>query len=198
MINSNLETMKQLKFIIAFLAITNFANAQVSIGGKQLVEGNSTILDFNSTFEGKKATDATANNTFGIILPSVASEPVITIQNQDVQSANNGTFVFDKSTKKVKMFENNKWRDLSETGSDSRIVSNNSDDTSQNQGAIIGSATSSAKGVLVLESADKAMILPRIDKPHTSVKNPYAGMMCFDTASKTLAVFDGTNWNYWK
>lgn len=198
MINSNLETMKQLKFIIAFLAITNFANAQVSIGGKQSVEGNSTILDFNSTFDGKKATDATANNTFGIILPSVASEPVITIQNQDVQSANNGTFVFDKSTKKVKMFENNKWRDLSETGSDSRIVSNNSDDTSQNQGAIIGSATSSAKGVLVLESADKAMILPRIDKPHTSVKNPYAGMMCFDTASKTLAVFDGTNWNYWK
>lgn len=198
MINSNLETMKQLKFIIAFLAITNFANAQVSIGGKQSVEGNSTILDFNSTFDGKKATDATANNTFGIILPSVASEPVITVQNQDVQSANNGTFVFDKSTKKVKMFENNKWRDLSETGSDSRIVSNNSDDTSQNQGAIIGSATSSAKGVLVLESADKAMILPRIDKPHTSVKNPYAGMMCFDTASKTLAVFDGTNWNYWK
>ena len=190
--------MKQLKFIIAFLAITNFANAQVSIGGKQLVEGNSTILDFNSTFDGKKATDATANNTFGIILPSVASEPVITVQNQDVQSANNGTFVFDKSTKKVKMFENNKWRDLSETGGDSRIVSNNSDDTSQNQGAIIGSATSSAKGVLVLESADKAMILPRIDKPHTSVKNPYAGMMCFDTASKTLAVFDGTNWNYWK
>ena len=198
MINSNLETMKHLKFIIAFLAITNFANAQVSIGGKQSVEGNSTILDFNSTFDGKKATDATANNTFGIILPSVASEPVITIQNQDVQSANNGTFVFDKSTKKVKMFENNKWRDLSETGSDSRIVSNNSDDTSQNQGAIIGSATSSVKGVLVLESADKAMILPRIDKPHTSVKNPYAGMMCFDTASKTLAVFDGTNWNYWK
>jgi hypothetical protein len=57
---------------------------------------------------------------------------------------------------------------------------------------------SNAKGVLVLESADKAMILPKITNPHTTVKNPYPGMMCYDLTSKSLAVFDGANWNYWK
>ena len=37
-----------------------------------------------------------------------------------------------------------------------------------------------------------------IGYPHLNVKSPYPGMMCFDTVSNTLAVFDGENWNYWK
>ena len=176
-------------YSIVFFGLTNFANAQVSIGGKQSVEGNSTILDFNNT----------STNTNGIILPAVTSEPVIPAVGATQSSPNNGTFVYDKAAKTVKMYEDNKWKDLSDAGNDTKIIANTSDETiTTDFGAIIGAETSAAKGVLILESADKAMILPRINKPEENVKSPYPGMICYDTASKTLAVFDGTNWNYWK
>lgn len=162
-------------------------NAQVSIGGNQVVEGTATILDFNST----------ATNTKGIILPALEAEPVFTI-TPGISSPNNGTFIFDRAEKKVKMFENNDWVDLSAVGNESQISVNSSDESSSEQGVIIGSDTSFAKGVLVLESLNKGMILPKIANPHTSVESPYPGMMCFDTVSKSLAVFDGSVWNYWK
>lgn len=63
---------------------------------------------------------------------------------------------------------------------------------------VIGARETAVAGVLVLESADKAMVLPRVASPHLNVKSPYPGMMCYDTDSKTLAVFDGTVWNYWR
>ncbi|WP_148043492.1 hypothetical protein [Chryseobacterium sp. G0240] len=62
----------------------------------------------------------------------------------------------------------------------------------------MGASTSSAPGVLVLESANKALILPKVAAPHLNVKNPYPGMICYDTASKSMAVFDGLKWSYWK
>lgn len=177
--------MKKHILIVALCSLSAIANAQVSIGGKQSVEGTSTILDFNST----------TTNTNGIILPAVL----------DISSAlatstanNNGTFLFDVSTQKVKMYENNAWVDLSGAGNSAVISANVSAEGSGNQGVIIGSGTSSAKGVLVLESSDKAMILPRIATPHLAVKSPYPGMICYDTTSKTMALFDGIVWNYWK
>ena len=111
---------------------------------------------------------------------------------------NNGTFLFDRSDNKVKMFENNTWINLTDTGSSSSIVVNTSAESGNSQGVIIGAENSSAEGILVLESADKAMILPRIEDPHLNVKSPYPGMMCYDTKSKSLAVFNGYLWNYWK
>lgn len=177
--------MKKIIFTITFFSLVNFANAQVSIGGKQSVEGNSTILDFNST----------AANTNGIILPAVEN---LIKALATTPAENNGTFLFDRNTGIVKMYENNKWVNLSGTGSSALITVNTTTESPQNQGAIIGSRTSNAKGILVLESADKAMILPRIANPHLTVKGPYPGMMCFDTASNTIALFDGSVWNYWK
>ena len=165
--------------LVLFAAIA--ANGQVAIG-KEDINGSSTILDF---YDG-------ADNFRGIILPAVESAPT------DLTAANNGTFLFDTSDNKVKMFENEIWIDLSEEGDDTNLQINSSDENNQEQGVIIGSETSQAKGVLVLESADKALILPKIANPHTTVKSPYPGMMCYDTVSKSLAVFDGSVWNYWK
>lgn len=180
--------MKKLIYITLCFA-TSIINAQVSIGGNQNVNGNSTLLDF----AGNTATDASADqetaNFRGIILSAVDSSPSLT-------SANNGTFLFDKSTKKVRMFENSIWVDLTDEGSDENLVTNTSAEVGN--GTIIGADTSSATGVLVLESADKAVVLPQIKNPHLTVKGPYAGMMCYDTVSNSLAVFDGTNWSYWK
>ncbi|MCA6065913.1 hypothetical protein JI747_001905 [Chryseobacterium sp. RG1] len=168
-------------FFVLFI-FTTTAMAQVAVGGVQSVEGTSTILDFNNT----------PTNTNGIILSAVSSAPT------SFTSSNNGTFLFDRADSKVKMFENNTWVDLTDTGSSTSITVNTSSESSEPQGVIIGSNTSNATGVLVLESSNKALILPRIADPHLNVQKPYPGMICYDTVSKTLAAFDGINWSYWK
>ena len=170
------------------------ANAQVSIGGKKSVEGNSTLLDFNSDASGNKV-EGTGTNTFGIIVPAVED---LTKVLADAPENNHGTFLFDKNDSKMKMYEDGIWKNLGEAGDKTKLVSNTSAEQTSQHGTIIGSPTSDAKGALILESSNKAMILPRIANPHLTVKSPYAGMMCYDTVSKSLAVFDGANWNYWK
>ncbi|PIF46616.1 hypothetical protein CLU96_3654 [Chryseobacterium sp. 52] len=171
--------MKHIKNISIAVASVIFGSlsAQIAIE-KQTIDGNSTILDFNST----------SANTKGLILPAIQGLPA--------GNPANGTFIFDRSDDKVKVYENNTWKALSDTGNSSAILVNTSDETGN--GVVIGVQPGNADGVFVLEAPDKAMILPKIVSPHLNVKNPYPGMICYDTASKTLAVFDGTVWNYWK
>lgn len=177
--------MKKIIFTAVFgLIMINF-KAQVAIG-KTTVSNASVLLEFDNALTNKK----------GIILSGV--ENVNNALSATNPAANNGTFLFDRSDDRVKMYENQTWIVLSDPGSDSKITPNTSVETIQTQGAIIGSPTSNAKGVLVLESSNKALVLPWIQNPHLNVQNPYPGMMCYDTASRTLAVFDGTVWNYWK
>lgn len=168
--------MKKILYTTAALMLTSFATAQVAIG-KETINGASTLLDFEDS----------PSNFRGIILPAVMEAPT---------AVANGTFIFDKEDEKVKMYEKGDWVSLSDEGNGSGILPNTSDENGE--GVIIGSDTTDAIGVLVLESIDKAMILPKIANPHSTVKSPYPGMICYDTASKTLAVFDGINWNYWK
>ena len=177
--------MKKIIFT-AFLSFTIInINAQLAIG-KSNSGNTSVILEF----------DTSAANKKGIVLSAVQN--LNNVLSTTDPTANNGTFVFDKNDDTVKMYEKNTWINLSDVGSDAKITPNTTAETSANQGVIIGSATSSAKGVLVLEATNKAMVLPWIDKPHLNVKDPYPGMMCYDTASSSLAVFDGLVWNYWK
>lgn len=163
--------------IAAALMVFNSVFAQVAIG-KQTVDGNSTVLDF----------DNVPGNTKGLILPAISGFPTGTLVN--------GTMIFDITDNKVKVYENDTWKSLSDAGNSSTVVANNSAESGK--GVIMGDAVSTADGVLVLESQNKAMILPKITTPHLSVKNPYPGMICYDTTSKTLAIFDGSVWNYWK
>ena len=51
--------------------------------------------------------------------------------------------------------------DRSDTGDKSSIITNSSKDNGE--GVIVGSEKTDAKGILVLESTDKAIVLPRID-----------------------------------
>lgn len=181
------QKMKKLKYGFTIVILTSIAvRAQVAIG-KTSVVNSSIILDFDNSDSNKK----------GLILSAV--ENVNNALSTVSTAHNNGTFLFDKSDNKLKMYENNSWISLSDmTGNSSSIMANTSAEISSNSGVIIGSDTSAAKGVLVLESADKAMVLPWIQNPHINVKNPYPGMMCYDTSSRSLAVYDGSVWNYWK
>ncbi|MBV8325050.1 hypothetical protein [Chryseobacterium sp.] len=171
-----MKNIKNISIAAAFV-VSNSIFAQVAIE-KQTVDGNSTVLDFNNI----------TGNTKGLILPATSGLPTGALVN--------GTFVFDVTDNKVKVYENDVWKDLSDPGSSAAVVVNNTAETGK--GVIIGASSSTADGVLVLEAQDKAMILPKITTPHVNVKNPYPGMICYDTTSKTLAIFDGTVWNYWK
>ncbi|BFO67492.1 hypothetical protein [Chryseobacterium sp. KCF3-3] len=66
--------------------------------------------------------------------------------------------------------------------------------------AIIGNAASSVDGVLVLESPDKAMVLPIVTDVNNII-NPSPGMMVyvnFSPTTKRLAVFNGSKWSFWQ
>lgn len=187
--------MNKIIYTTILISLAILTNAQVSIGGKKSVEGTSTILDFNSPLSAN-TTSTTNDNTNGIILPAVNNTSKVLPINDLFH--NNGTFLFDKSDNKVKMYQNNEWVTMSKSGNSSKIIDNTSIDSDKSIGVIMGSSTSNAKGILILESSDKALILPRIANPDQNVKSPYVGMICYDTVDKSLAVFDGINWNYWK
>lgn len=167
---------KYLIISIIGLGLANTTNAQTGIETK--ITSPSAVLEFAS------------GTTKGIILPAVQTLPA---------SPANGTFLFDAgdAEKKIKMFENGGWVALSGTGNTTNIVSY-SGLTDNNKKTVMGALESNADGVLVLESTNKALVLPKVSNPHLTVKSPYPGMMCYDTDRNALAVFDGTVWNYWK
>lgn len=143
------------------------------------------------TADGSAVLDFATGTTKGIILPAVETLPA---------TPANGTFLFDKVAKIVKMYQNGAWTDLSGVGEIAGTVpvAPYSGTVDNGKQTVIGSRSTTVDGVLVLESADKALVLPKISNPHLNVKSPYPGMMCYDTNRKALAVFDGLVWNYWK
>lgn len=177
---------------ITFILLSNFLSAQVAIG-KESVDG-SGILDFQ---EFKQNDTGSAK---GIILP------IVQINDMNTTIAD-GTFAMDYDSKIVKVYQDGQWIDLTDEGSfdeqldGSTPIStaaeiNTSDDIGD--GVIIGDSTSTAEGALVLEATDKALILPKVYKPELNIKSPVAGTICYDTASDSLAIFDGKVWSYWK
>ncbi len=157
-------------YIAIALIMSEFCFSQIAIG-KSSVDGDG-LLDFVS------------GTTKGIILPKVES-----LNNQV------GSLVFDTSDNKVK-YNNGSWVDLS-INSGTSDITNQSSYTERGGGTIIGSDTSSAEGVLILESSDKALILPKIASPHLNVKSPSPGMICYDTDKDLLAIYNGIQWAFW-
>ena len=184
-----------------FLGSITLVNAQVIIGdvvGTASVK-TSVLLEF------------AANQNKGIIVPYVRTMPATPTE---------GTILLDASTAttaRVKYYNanaatgSNGWTDLS--GQDANLndptvladfateqpASITENATSK---AIIGSRTTTADGVLVLESATKAMLLPTVTDVQ-NIPSPSPGMMVYvkgvsPTFNKRLAVFNGAKWSYWK
>lgn len=166
-------------FILSVLSLMlcNIAQSQTAIEKK--TTDASSVLDFAT------------GTTKGIILPAVETLPA---------TPANGTFLFDKVAKIVKMYQGGVWVDLSGVGEIAGTVplAPYSGTVDNGKQTVMGSRSTTVDGVLVLESSDKALVLPKISNPHLNVKSPYPGMMCYDTDRKALAVFDGKVWNYWK
>jgi hypothetical protein len=124
----------------------------------------------------------------GIVLPMVEVLPI-------GAAATNGTFLIDKTDGRVKVRQNGVWVNLTRISNLSSYAVNPSADTSD--GVIIGAASSSASGVLVLESTSKALMLPKVASPHLNIKSPYPGLLCYDTDKNSIAIFNGESWYYW-
>ena len=184
--------MKNIFTIILLAAITG-VNAQVIIGnatGTAAVK-TSVLLEF--------ATGTGQNK--GIIVPYVRALPTGT-------ALVGGAIILDAvdATKaRMKYYNGTAWIDLSGQDADISTTLTSQPATSvveTGAKAIIGARTSTADGVLVLESIDKAMVLPTVADV-ADIPSPSPGMMVFvkgvtPNFNKRLAVFNGTKWSFWK
>jgi hypothetical protein len=153
-------------------------NAQTSIG-KTSIDG-SGILDFALNLKG------------GIVLPRVTEMPTT------AAAITNGTLLVnavDSNAITVQMRQNNAWVNVTDALSMPNLDLNTTADTGN--GVVIGSSSTNADGVLVLESVNKALILPKVSNIN-DYKNAIVGTMFYDLATKSLAVFDGNKWVLWK
>ncbi len=162
-----------------------FGSAQVFVNGTSTTTTNTTnssvLLEFQSGLNK------------GIILPWTSGE---------VADPANGTFILDTSARKVKVFSNNAWFDLSggartENAIDFTLQSAPFTESTDAK-VVIGEETSTADGILVLEATDKAMVLPKVEDPHLNIANPAPGMMVYDSVNNLLCLYNGTEWSYWK
>ncbi len=179
------EKMKKFKNAAAILLLVFNAtalSAQIGIGTTSITN-SSVLLEFS-------------NEAKGIIVPQVTSST----------GAPGGTFIFDINDKVLKVKEdknqgvNGNWTSLSNNSIPgiSHTFSNAGADVIGNNGVVMGNSSSTKSGALVLESTTKALVLPKVSNPHSALIGAIAGTIVFDTASNTLAVYDGANWSYWK
>lgn len=156
--------------------------AQIVIG-KDTVSSSSVSLEFGDT------------ENRGFILPYVENKSGITVE---------GTIIYDTSDYKVKYLRNGGiWVNMSEDDGtpgtigevDLSIQTSKTEELTAKVG--IGTPTS-IDGILVLEDTNKAMVLPKVNKPHLNIINPAAGMIVYDIDSKMLAVYNGIAWTFWE
>lgn len=180
--------MKKL-YILFLLGVLSSTSAQVIIGdqtGSVAADKKvSVLLEF------------AAGQKKGIILPYVRILPVNPAE---------GTILLDASgatSARVKYF-NGTWIDLSGQDADVRTalsIQPTGAEVPEGAGAktIIGARTSAADGVLVLESATKALVLPSVSDVQ-EISAPSPGMMVYvnKAGAKRLAIYNGSKWSFWK
>jgi hypothetical protein len=173
--------------LFIFIATAAFSNAQIIMGdalGTAAVK-TSVLLEF------------APNQNKGIILPYVRTLPV---------TPEEGTLILDATdaTKGRVKYYNGAWVDLS--GQDANITTVLATQPTAVQVSeaigekvIIGAASSTANGIMVLESSTKSMVLPIVADVQ-NIPNPSPGMMVYinKTGAKRLAVFNGSKWSFWK
>ena len=176
--------MKKISITIAAILVSFTAQAQLAIGAND-VSSASVSLEFG-------------DENRGLLLPWVDSEAAVT-------GVENGTLVYDASDHKVKVKYASGWKDLSIVeGTTINPISNI--DGMDIQSALVENADAkvsigeptSVNGIFVLEDTNKAMVLPKVSAPHTNIINPTPGLIVYDPTTQELAVFNGTDWAYWK
>lgn len=178
------------KIIISgFMLISSLTYSQIILGDEvgTAVDKTSVLLEFAK------------NQNRGIILPYVRTLPTGSALTE-------GTILLDATDAtqaSVRFFNGTEWVDLSnERSADVTThlsIQPNNATGEEDSKVIIGAESSDADGILVLESEDKAMVLPMVEDTD-SILNPAPGMMVYvnKESRKRLAVFNGNAWTYWR
>ncbi|MXV39402.1 hypothetical protein GO491_12095 [Flavobacteriaceae bacterium Ap0902] len=168
--------------ITALLAFAISANAQVGIETEDV--SAKAILDFPGDGVSTYADG-------GILLPYVADPATA--------GSESGTLIYNATDGAVYVQDNaNSWVAITGVPSDvNNIASHDVAQFGENsaEGAVINNTgiDATATGVLVLETADRALALPKINGVET-LESPKAGMMVYDVKRKALAIFNGEVW----
>lgn len=170
--------------ILALLGFSASAFSQVIMGDAAGTATNksSVLLEFANT------------NNKGIIVPYVRTLPT---------SPTQGTILLDAvnpAQARIRYYNGTSWTDLS--GQNGNITSVMATQTSTAESVsdkvIIGATTTTANGAVVLESANRAMVLPIVTDVN-NIPSPSPGMMVYvnKSGAKRLAVFNGERWSFW-
>lgn len=169
--------MKKLGLIIIITLLCNLIKAQIVISSidDPTPTNSSVILEFDN------------NENKGIILPQVSF----------IGFAKGGTFIANKDEFSVQYFIDSKSINLTESGNyvPHSFYDNKNEDIGT--GIIIGDLNTNLFGPLILNSNNKALVLPKVSNPHDQITNPIAGTIVYDSTSDSLAVFDGSYWYFW-
>ncbi|WP_228448796.1 hypothetical protein [Chryseobacterium mulctrae] len=192
----NMNMNKKVTILLSFsISILSFSQVRIgAINSVGNITNTSVLLEFGT------------DNDKGIILPYVEILP------SGTNNSKGGTLIFDVSVNseyKIKVKnENTGWTDLSIQSGYSAAVQNVVKTPQalplidqSGAKAVIGDANTTTDGVLVLNSSDKAMVLPIVSS-YTQIKNPSPGMVAFlqgtNAGEHRLIVFNGQKWTFWK
>lgn len=183
----NIQVIKNILSAVTMLIAIGTVTAQVGVETDE-VRGDG-IMDFPSPA------------TKGILLPLVDDNTAVPVAG--------GAMVFNVDTKQVEYYDTNPassgWKAMTGastteiTGPEHAGSSDRFTELDPTNGTIIEAGTVTQTppvGVLVLESDNKALILPQVADA-TQLPGPKAGMICYDMASDSIAVFNGTVWSFW-
>lgn len=187
------------KIILSLLALTSsFASSQVIIGDEigTAKDKTSVLLEFSQ------------KENRGIILPYITTLQTSPAEGSIILDAT------DSTNAQVKYYNGTEWISLSQdSGNVSsylaqqpqnitepehsatiiRAENPNADGVTENSNADVD-----ANGVLVLESKDKALVLPTVSSVN-EIASPSPGMMVYvsNDTDRLLAVFNGSKWSFW-
>lgn len=167
-----------LKYKILFFLLGCFSYAQIGVGVNTDELEKYSLLSFKE-------------NGKGLVLPWVDNLPT---------KNNKGTFVFDTNDLKVKYFDGTSWVAYTTEGKADLSLQNT---YKENGGGVVITDMefkhqSAAKGVLVLVSDSRALILPKTEKPYDVIENPEAGTLYYDSVHKMICIFNGESWQFLK
>jgi len=59
---------------------------------------------------------------------------------------------------------------------------------------LIGTVTGATSSILTLESTTKGFLPPRNANPSVNITSPATGLVCYNTTTNKLQVYNGTSW----
>lgn len=130
------------------------------------------------------ATNSSVTLEFGTEIRGVLLRPVSLPNNPSA-----GTILFDDNSGSFRFYDTG-WSPITTGG-----VINSVDDFETTGSVIIDGFTSSANGIFILENKTGALVLPKLKSGLLNIKNPVAGLLYYDTDSKSVMVYNGNEWN---